>query len=112
MYRHHVGLRHPPLGKDSTELCGGAAPPTVTPDNTIFLHRPKRQVRAHGTASYDGRFFKIPFKFARKRLWLVVDPHTRLPIAFVDDDGKTLDGGHNGPINPSSTTGKAGSEEK
>jgi hypothetical protein len=111
MYRHHFGLRHAPLGKNSTELCGGAAPLAVTCDS-ILLHLPKRQVRADGMASYAGRFFKVPIKFALKKLWLVVDPHTRIPIAVVDDDGKTLDGGHNGPINPDSTTGKTGTGDK
>jgi hypothetical protein len=109
MYRHHFGLRHPPLRKGSTELCGSAAPLAVILDSSV-LHRPKPQMRADGTVSYDRRFFEAHVDVAGKRLWLVVDPYTRIAIAVVDDDGKTLDGG---PINPNpTTTDKTGSEDK
>jgi putative transposase len=63
--------------------------------DTIFLHRVKRLVRKDGTVSYGGRFWEVPFELARKKLWLVVDPHTNTAVAVENDAGK-----HLGPVTP------------
>jgi putative transposase len=58
--------------------------------DTIFLHRVKRKVRKDATVSYGGCYFEVPFELTGKKLWLVVDPHTRTAISVEDDAGKHL----------------------
>lgn len=58
--------------------------------DSIFLHRVKRLVRKDGSVSYDGKFSEVPFELAGKKLWLVVDPHTKIAIRVEDDEGKPL----------------------
>jgi len=56
----------------------------------LFYHRISRKVRQDGTVAYDGRRFEVPYELTGRKLWLVVDPHTREAISVEDDDGKPL----------------------
>ena len=58
--------------------------------DALFYHRISRKVRKDGSVSYDGQCFEVPYELSGRKLWLVVDPHTREAIAVEDDDSKPL----------------------
>ena len=58
--------------------------------DTLFYHRISRKVRKDGSVSYDGKRYEVPYELSGRKVWLVVDPHTREAFSVEDGDGKPL----------------------
>lgn len=56
----------------------------------LFRHRHERLVRKDGTVSYEAERFEVPFELVGKKVWLVVDPHTRKVLGVEAESGESL----------------------
>lgn len=56
----------------------------------VFYYREKRVVRKDGTVNWDGFRFEVPYEYAKEKIIVVIDPHTKTPIRIESLNGDPL----------------------
>lgn len=56
----------------------------------IFYHRIERTVSSTAAIKYEGKAYEVEYQYAKKKIFLVFDPHLKSPRYIEDKDGNYL----------------------